>query len=160
VSIRQSIGVVAGILLGVIVLTPRAQAQAINQSTQVTLRTAIRVPGHVLPAGSYIFERANHGDGPNVNLIQIYNEDHTRLIATVQTVTTERLSTSGETVMKFAEGSNGQPPALLAWFYPGMQDGYGFIYSRKTEQKLEASKADFVASNSNGARLVKDESGD
>lgn len=85
---------------------------------------------------------------------------HTRLIATVQTVTTDRLFTSGETVMKFAEGSNGQPPALLAWFYPGMQDGYGFIYPRKTEQKLEASKADFVASSSNGARLVKDESGD
>jgi hypothetical protein len=160
VSIRQGIGIVAGVLL-VIGFAPRAGAQQeMNESTRVTFCEGIRIPGQVLPAGSYIFERANHGNAPNLNSIQIYNGDHTRLLATIETATAERKFMTGETVMKFAEGSNGQPPALMAWFYPGMRDGYEFVYSPKTEQKLEAARAEIVMSDSNGARLARNESGD
>ena len=140
--------------------TPATKAQAMNESTQVTFREAIRIPGQVLPAGSYFFERANHGNAPNLNLIQIYNGDHTRLLATIETAATERKFMTGETVMKFAEASDGQAPALMAWFYPGMRDGYAFVYSPKTEKKLEASKVDFVVSDSKGSRRSADASGD
>lgn len=159
-SVRQSIGIVAGVVLAVIGFTPLARAQAMNESTQVTFREAVRIPGRVLPAGSYIFERANHGNAPNLNLIQIYNGDHTRLLATIETATAERKFMTGETVMKFGEASNGRPPALMAWFYPGKRDGYEFVYSPKTEQRLETSSAVFVASDSTGARRATDASGD
>jgi len=159
-SVRQCIGIVAGILLALAGFTPVAKAQAMNESTQVTFREAIRIPGQVLPAGSYFFERANHGNAPNLNSIQIYNGDHTRLLATIETATTERKLMTGETVMKFAEARDGQPPSLMAWFYPGMRDGYEFVYSPKTERKLEASRADFVISDSRGSRQAADASGD
>ena len=94
-SVRQCIGIVAGILLALAGFTPVAKAQAMNESTQVTFREAIRIPGQVLPAGSYFFERANHGNAPNLNSIQIYNGDHTRLLATIETATTERKLMTG-----------------------------------------------------------------
>ncbi|MGA8142907.1 MAG: hypothetical protein WB987_03335 [Candidatus Acidiferrales bacterium] len=159
-SIRKFAGVIAGILMTVAWLAPLARAQEMNEGTRVTLREAIRIPGQVLPAGSYIFERANGGNAPNLNLIQIYNSDHTRLIATIETITAERQVMTGGTVMKFAEESNGQPPALMTWFYPGMREGHEFVYAPKTEQTLEAAKADFVVSTSKGAKVVADAAGD
>jgi hypothetical protein len=160
-SVRQGIGIVAGILMSVVGFVPQAHAQAVmNRATQVTFREAVRIPGQVLPAGSYIFERADHGNAPNLNLIQVYNGDHTRLLATIETATAERQSMTGGTVMKFAEASDGQPPALMTWFYPGMRDGYEFVYSPRTEKRLESSRPEFVVSNSTGSRQVASASGD
>ena len=146
--------------MAVIGFAPHVRAQAMNESTEVTFREAIRIPGQVLPAGTYFFERANHGNAPNLNLIQVYNEDHTRLLATIETATAERRFMTGETVMKFAEASDGHAPALMAWFYPGMRDGYAFVYSPKTERRLDTSNLDFVASNGLGAKRIADASGD
>ncbi len=160
-NIRKSIGIVTGLLLVLIGFAPRAGAQATNEGTRVTFREAIRIPGLVLQPGSYIFELApSYGLRLNLDRIQIYNSDHTQLVDTIETVSAWRESATNGTMMTFAESSNGRPPALLQWFYPGMRDGHAFIYSARTERKLQAAKDDYVVSNTRGARLVADASGD
>ena len=115
----------------------------------------------MLQPGSYIFELApSYGFELNLDRIQIYNSDHTQLVDTIETVPAWRRSATNGTMMTFAESSNGRPPTLLQWFYPGMRDGHAFIYSARTERKLEAAKDDYVVSNAKGARLVANASGD
>ena len=159
-KIRQLAGTIIGALLATLAVAPLSRAQEMNEGTKVTFQEAVRIPGHVLQPGTYFFERAHGGNGPNLNLIQIYNDDHSRLIATIETVTAQRQFATGGTVMAFAKRSNGRPPALLEWFYPGMRDGHEFVYRPDREQELEASKADFVLAHSKGSRLAADDSGD
>ncbi len=73
--------------------------------------------------------------------------DHTQLIDTIETVPAWRRSATNGTMMTSAESSTGRPPALLQWFYPGMRDGHTFIYSARTERKLEAAEDGYVVSN-------------
>ncbi len=141
-------------------LAPLARAQEMNEGTRITFSEPVRIPGRLLPPGSYIFERANHGNAPDLDRIQIYNGDHTQLIATIQTAPTERKDMTGGTMLTFAEGSNGEAPALVSWFYPGMRDGHQFMYPSKIERRLEGSTHEYMILNNQGAKIVPDASGD
>ncbi len=124
---------VLSLVLGVIVLAGlmaiQAQAQTFNKRTTVTFNQPVEVPGQVLPAGTYTFTIL-HSYGIR-NVVQIWNKDKTKLIATILAIPNYRLEPSEETVIEFSERPANKPQALKAWFYPGHGYGIEFVYPKQ-----------------------------
>jgi hypothetical protein len=131
-----------------------------DESTTITFNKPVQIPGHLLKAGSYLFVRFDDGNGPNVNLIQVFNGDRSQLIATIQTVSVERQNVSGDTVLTLADESNGQTPVLVDWFYPGSLEGHEFVYSGRQEREVRDTPHAIVVANSKGSTPARDISGD
>ncbi len=64
-----------------------AHADEANQETKLTFNAPLQIPGRVLPAGTYTFQRMDNDD---LNLVQIFNADRSVLYATLQTLPVER----------------------------------------------------------------------
>jgi hypothetical protein len=111
-----------------------AHADEFDQATTITFNEPIQVPGQVLPAGTYLFELADHGSEPNV--VQIFSSDHTFLYGTFLTVATKRQEHTSDSAVTLAEPESGGMPILVKWFYPGRDTGNEFVYSRQTEKEL------------------------
>lgn len=110
-----------------------AHADQSLETTKVTFNVPVQIPGQVLPAGTYLFQRAGF-DNPNV--IQIFNADRTVLITTVQTVSAERPDPAEDTLITLAEPESGNSDVLVKWFYPGSTIGHEFIYPTKEEREI------------------------
>jgi hypothetical protein len=123
--------VVFCVLAGCAFLVPTAAADEYNNRTTVTFSAPVEVPGvglHLLPAGTYLFKLM---DSPsNRNIVQIFNEDGTKLYTTILAIPNYRLRPTDQTVMTFRERAEGTPQALRAWFYPGANWGQEFVYSK------------------------------
>jgi hypothetical protein len=111
-----------------------AHADEENELTKVTLSQPVQVPGHTLPAGTYQFVLANND--ADRDIVQIFNANRTELLATIQTIPTERAKGTDGTSLTLAQRPNGQPAALVTWFYPGMDTGHEFIYPKQVETEL------------------------
>lgn len=104
----------------------KARADEWNKETNVTLNAPLEIPGQVLPPGNYVFQLA---DSQVVrNIVQIFNEDKTHLIATVVGVTAYRLEPSDTTLITREEEPAGHPEVLSRFFYAGDLSGVGFVY--------------------------------
>ena len=125
--------VVAFVLSAILFAEVYAHADEANQSTKLTFGKSVEIPGQFLPAGTYLFKVADPND---VNLVQIYNADGTRLYATLQTISTQRAVSTADTVVTLAQQPNGRPDALLKWFYPGDTTGHEFVYPEQEQQQL------------------------
>ena len=117
-----------------------ARADEWDKKTVLTFSQPVEIPGHVLPAGTYIFRLADvMGDR---HLVQVFNADGSTLIATVMAIPDYRLTSTEETVVKFNEVPAGSPEAIRAWFYPGNNVGQEFVYPKPRAALLaKASKA-------------------
>jgi hypothetical protein len=138
---------------------PAAHADEFDQATRINFDAPVRVPGQILPAGTYWFVLLNHGDNPAV--VQIFNADRTALIQTIQTGYTERSEATGDTVLAFAEpdtpaNTDADIPALTKWFYPGRSIGNEFIYSRQSEQQIGHEKEVMVPASQPGNSAAGD----
>jgi len=116
------------VLLGGIAMSPLAKADEWNHETMVTLSRPVEVPGRVLPAGEYVFKLAD--SQTDRNIVQIFNEDQTQIIATLVTAPAQRTEPTDDTVMTLQEGSNGSPEALGTWYFAGQLEGVQFLYHR------------------------------
>jgi LPXTG-motif cell wall-anchored protein len=106
-----------------------ANAQPLNQLTYFTFSAPVEIPGgRVLPAGKYAFTVLDLGGSRNV--VQIFNADQTRLLATVLTIPDYRQNPTDKPVIKFSETPQGGPPAIKEWFYPGDDYGQEFVYPK------------------------------
>ena len=137
---------------------PATHADEFDQATQVSFSSPVRVPGNVLPAGTYWFVIASHGHNPDV--VQVFNADRTRLIRTILTGSAERPQATGKTVLAFANpdtsANPGEVPALTKWFYPGRVIGTQFFYSNQTERRFRHETEVVVPSGPNGTVVVGD----
>src|ERR1700747_342712 len=115
-----------------------AHADEADQATVITFSQPVQIPGKVLPAGSYLFKLAESDS--DLNVVQIFSADRTTLYATLQTIATDRPEPTGHTVVALAEQGDGQPDALLKWFYPGRETGNEFVYPRHQEKELAQDK--------------------
>ncbi len=113
-----------------------AHADESLETTKVTFNAPVQIPGQVLPAGTYLFQRVDSND---TNVIQIFNADRTALITTVQTVSAERPDPADDTLITLAEPETGNP-VLVKWFYPGSTIGHEFIYPTKEERQIAHAK--------------------
>jgi hypothetical protein len=117
-----------------------ARADESTETTKVTFSAPVEVPGHALPAGTYIFERAN--DSGLREVVHIFNADHTVLYATMQTIPVDRMQTTSDPSITLAEQGSGNPDVLVSWFYGDSLTGHEFIYPNREEKELKQAKLD------------------
>ncbi len=97
-----------------------------DKQTNVTLNNAVAVPGQVLAPGRYIFKLAD--SNADRNIVQIFSEDQSHIMATLLTAPAQRNEVTDDTVITLKEQANGGPEALDKWFYPGELSGVEFLY--------------------------------
>ncbi|HVI10099.1 MAG TPA: hypothetical protein VND65_17555 [Candidatus Binatia bacterium] len=114
-----------------------AHADESNQEIKFTFSEPVAIPGQVLPAGTYTVKEINSVADPSV--IQVYDADGMHLVATLQTVSAERLAPTDDTSITLAEPGAG-PVAITKWFYPGNTIGYELIYPKHQERELALAK--------------------
>ncbi len=107
----------------------RSSANETNHATKVTFTSPVEVPSAdglvVLPAGTYVFEISGTR-GSNVT-VQIFNEDITRLYATVMAIQTYRSAPAGtQLILVQRDGAPAQQ--LKAWYYRDNDYGQEFVY--------------------------------
>ncbi len=120
------VSVAASLVLCLLALTPAAKADEWDRLTYVTTSVPIEVPGMVLPAGKYIFQLVN---GPlGTNIVEIRSIDGGGILTMIPAINVQYPTVPSTTVITLAERSEGTPPALSTWFYPGDDFGVQFVY--------------------------------
>jgi len=116
------------------VMTPAAKADDWNRKTVVTFSAPVEIPGvhltgwGVLPAGTYVFKILDSQSDRHI--VQIFSKDEATIYATILAIPNYRLKATDKTVITFRERPAGEPEALRAWFYPGMNWGEEFVYPK------------------------------
>ncbi len=110
-------------------LPPGVKAGDQSKRTVVTFNEPVEIPGGtILPPGTYVLKLMDSASDRNI--VQIFNEEETRMHATVLAIVNYRLGPAGRTVTTFGETEAGSPEALRAWFYPGDDWGQEFVYPK------------------------------
>lgn len=123
------------IATAILILGVPANAQTFDKLTYFTFSAPVEIPGNkVLPAGKYAFKVLDLAGSRNI--VQIFNADQTRLLATVLTIPDYRQNPTDKTVIKFSETPQGGPSAIKEWFYPGDEYGQEFVYPRTRAAEL------------------------
>jgi hypothetical protein len=135
---------IAFAIASVLFLEVAARADEADQSIKITFNQPIEIPGHVLPAGTYLFKLADPND---LDIVRIFNSQGTRLYATLQTVSAERAKPTGDTVVVLADQPEGRPETLLKWFYPGNTSGHELVYPKQEEQQLAQAQRQTIVAN-------------
>jgi len=113
-----------------------------DKKTIVTLSETTEVPGIVLQPGTYVIKLLNSSS--NRHIAEIMNERMDHLYALTFTVPAEKVTRTGKTVLTFYEGSNGRPPALRKWFWPGDVIGQEFVYPKNQAERISAATKEKV----------------
>jgi hypothetical protein len=121
-----------------------AHADEGDQATEITFSQPIQIPGQVLPAGSYLFKLLN---GDNLDVVQIFSSDRTRLYATLETIPSESRQIPNDTTVRLVEQGAGKPDLLLTWFYPWNETGHEFVYSNQLEKQMAYDQQENVVAN-------------
>lgn len=115
------------------VAIPGARADQCGKKAIVTFSMAVAVPGHVLPAGTYVFKLVT---GIAVkHVVQIWNEDETELLATTPTIPITRTYAPARSTFEFEDRVGKSPVAIKAWFYSADNTGEEFIYPRTSDSR-------------------------
>lgn len=96
---------------------PVAHAGEADQATLFRFSGPVRIPGQVLPAGSYWFVLMDRGANPEA--VQIFEADHMTLLETICTADAWRMKVTGDTELTLTEpggDSNSGVPAIKKWF--------------------------------------------
>jgi hypothetical protein len=121
-------------------LAPSVKADDHDKKTTVTFSGPVEIPPvyitgmRVLPAGTYVFKLVNSSSDRHI--VQIFNEDQTKIYATILAIPNYRLTSTDKTVITFNEGVRGNPEAIRAWFYPGANWGEEFVYPKAKAVEL------------------------
>ncbi|MGD0909094.1 MAG: hypothetical protein ABSA96_16050 [Candidatus Acidiferrales bacterium] len=111
-------------------------ADGFDQAIRLTFGQPVLIPQKVLPAGSYWFVLADHGN-ISENVIQVLDGDRKNVIATVSVGSAQVVKPSGHIMLTLADRSP-KPQALLDLTYPGREDGHFFeiAYSKQERAAL------------------------
>ncbi len=130
----KTLALAAFAALGASVLIPAVRADDLDNKTTIKVNETILIPGRTLTPGTYVMKLLP--SFTNRNIVQIYNEDQSRLQATILAVNNHRLEPKDKTVLTYWETPSGSPPALRAWFAPGDNYGQEFAYPKKIADEL------------------------
>jgi hypothetical protein len=144
---KLSMALTTLITVGALLQRP-ARADEEKETTTITFSAPFEIPGRILPAGSYIFQRVDDNDFRNV--VQIISADHTVLYAMLQTRPVDRMNPTANPSITLAKQGSGNPDVLVRWFYGGNLTGHQFVYPRAEAKELTQAKLDTFV----GGRLV------
>lgn len=93
------------------------------------------VPGLVLqPNTRYLIKLL---DSPSErHVVQIYDEDQTKLLTMFMGISDERMRPADHTVFTFIETAPGYPLPIKEWFYPGRLTGLEFVYPKAQAMEI------------------------
>ena len=95
-----------------------ARASEFDKLTVFTFNAPVEVPGNIiLPPGTYVFKLVDSSADRNV--VQIFDEQQSKIYATILTISVERPEPTYKTIVEFYEIDGCPQNALRAWFYPG-----------------------------------------
>jgi hypothetical protein len=132
------------LILGLILIVAGADADQWNKKTILTITQPLQIPGTVLQPGKYTVKLAESSS--NRHIVQVFNENESKLLATVLAIPNQRLKPTGATEFSFWETPKGTPPALRSWFYPGDNFGQEFAYPKREAAALSAAVKEQVRS--------------
>lgn len=115
-----------------------------SDKTTFTFDGPVEVPGTTLAPGTYVFELAD--SLVNRQTVQIWNADHTKLIATTVAIPAKRLDTSSDVVVRFRR-TDGGTPAIKGWYYPGQRIGHEFVYPEEQARHIARGGKTLVLSS-------------
>jgi LPXTG-motif cell wall-anchored protein len=141
-KIVKTLPIVQGLALLLGVLASPARADQWNKESVLTFNQPVEIPGKVLPAGTYVFKLVDSYSWRHI--VQVWNADKTRLLATILAVPNYQLEAKGETVINFHERPGDSPSALRAWFYPGDRFGQEFVYPKERAIQLAQASKEIV----------------
>jgi hypothetical protein len=125
-------------------IAPAGKAAEWDKKTIITFSEPVEIPGvhlkgwGVLPAGTYMFRVMDSKSDRHI--VQIFNKEGTTIYATILAIPNYRLQPTDKTVITFRERPAGQPEALRAWFYPGMNFGEEFVYPKSRAIELATAE--------------------
>lgn len=114
---------------------PSMRGDEWNQATRFSISHQFEVPNMVLqPNTPYVIRIL---DSPsNRDVVQIYNDDQTKMLTMFMTIASERLEPFDETTFSFIETEPGYPLPVKEWFYPGRLRGREFVYPKDQAMKI------------------------
>jgi hypothetical protein len=121
---RIALAALCGIGLVSTFLVSPARADEWNKKTILTIDQTMQVENNVLQPGKYVMMLYNSPAERHV--VQIFNGDQSRIIASVIAMPNYRLRPTGKSQFLFYETPEGAAKALRAWFYPGDNFGQEF----------------------------------
>jgi len=125
-----------------------AQTTPPDRKTFVTFSGPVSLPGVTLPAGTYTFRIMDSNTDRHV--VQIFNQDGTKLMTTLLAVAAQRLEPTGDPVITFKETASNRAPAVRYWYYAGDLAGNEFVYPKNQAQAIaDASGEEVMAVDSN-----------
>jgi hypothetical protein len=117
-----------------VMAAPGVRADEWNKKTILTFSGPVQIPGATLAAGSYVFKLADLAG--NRHVVQVFDKDEKKIIATLLAIPNDRLDASDEPVVLFSERPAGSPQAVKVWFYPGNRIGNEFVYPKSMAMKI------------------------
>ncbi|MFN3325861.1 MAG: hypothetical protein ACK5AZ_20380 [Bryobacteraceae bacterium] len=130
----QAFAIASCLGLLAVLLTPTAKADDWTKRTVVTFNEPVLVPGQLLQPGTYVF-RLNESPS-NRHIVEIWNEEETRLVTSVIAMPNYRVIPTSNTVFTFHEAPLGTPRGIHVWFYPGDMFGQELIYDEPLARQL------------------------
>ena len=114
----------------VFVAPPATHADEWNLMTRFTVNHPFEIPGMTLqPNTPYVIRL--HDSPSTRNVVQVLNDDETKMLTMFMAVSDERLEPADKTVFSFIETEPGYPLPIKEWFYPGRLNGLEFIYPKE-----------------------------
>lgn len=119
--------------------TSTAKADDYNRLTILTINQTMMVPGATLTPGTYTFKLANPDSSRDV--VTIMRDDGSVVTSANVKRTMERNSDKLDLALAVAV-NEGAMPVMKGWFYPGLSDGFQFVYPK--EQARTIARAETV----------------
>jgi hypothetical protein len=127
------IRIITALFCAALFFSSTASADPRNQKTILTFNRSVQLPGVELGPGTYVFKV------PDFNyrhVVQVFNADETKLLATIIANSSERQFGTDRTALRFGEAPRDMPEPLLTWFYPQYKIGKEFIYSKEQRREM------------------------
>lgn len=116
---------------------PKANADAWDKKTVVTVNEPVIAGNTVLQPGTYVWKLLDSQS--NRHVVQIFDRDQRHIESTIVAIPNYRLQPAGKNQFAFWETPPGVPKAVRAWFYPGDNFGQEFAYPKKLVAQLASA---------------------
>jgi len=129
---RKALAAASVLALGACLTAVPARADQWDHKTILKVGQTIQVQDTVLQPGTYVLKLYN--SQAERHIVQIFNEDQTRVINTIQAMSAQRMEPTGKTQFTFWETPAGTARAMRTWYYPGDLIGQEFSYPKHPKE--------------------------
>jgi hypothetical protein len=133
---RVGAALIGGLVLALVFIAPTTvRGDEWNLATRFSINQQFEVPGAILEANTPYVIRL-HDSPAERNVVQIFNEDQSKLITMFIAIRSERMDPTDDTKFTFMESAPGFPLPIKEWFYPGRLTGREFLYSKDQLERI------------------------